>query len=224
MAANLVRFACALAMLMHAGLALAQTPDGFSPRTGNPIPIIYSGSAIDAGSPVPISTVGGSPAIRLSPTNTSNVIVMFDIDAPFGPTNNTFSPILHWIVAVPAGTTTLAENQTSINATVPYLPPNPPAGSVPHRYIILELRNPNTNFEMPAGFPETFEAPESRIRFNVSGFIEAGGFQLSSATWFTVESANNTVPPQSAASLTASSFSGILIGLVSIVAVFVTSI
>jgi hypothetical protein len=147
---------------------------------------------------------------------------MLDLDAPGGRANNSLSPILHWLESIPAGITMLAENQTSIHAIAPYIQPNPPAGSGPHRYVILQLENPNPKFKVPAGFAESYETIESRLKFDVAGFIKAGDFQLLSATWFTVAPANYTVP-ESDASLMVPNYASIAIGSVSIVVALIAA-
>lgn len=127
-----------------------------------------------------------NPMVELPDTDASHVLVMVDIDAPGGPESNNLSPLLHWLIATPSGLEELSEDQDGINATVPYSGPAPPEGSGPHRYVILELENPSSQFEIPSGFPESFDSRLSRVRFDVEEFIEAGDFSLLSATWFTV--------------------------------------
>lgn len=112
---------------------------------------------------------------------------MIDLDAPT-PAENSYSPLLHWLTAIPAATS----SQTS-EAVAPYMGPAPPAGSPPHRYVLLDLSNLLPEFELPSGFPDSFATVESRVMFDPAGFMERGQFELLGASWFTtVQPSNET--------------------------------
>ncbi|OQE14878.1 hypothetical protein PENSTE_c032G03549 [Penicillium steckii] len=107
------------------------------------------------------------------PTKTY-IIVNLDIDAPF-PSCTTLSPILHWIqpgVKID-GTSSLDTNKPFV---ANYIPPSPPPGSSPHRYIFFL-------YEEPEGFDYKKYAPPDgknlanwhRIRFDFDSWGEKIG-------------------------------------------------
>ena len=115
---------------------------------------------------------------------------MVDLDAPSGSSNNSLSPLLHWLTPLPAGSTSLPGNQsqTSPQAAAPYAGPQQPPGSGRHRYVTILLSNPAMNFTWPAkwqGFNPA--AIEDRFVFNVKEFVDEGGYRVLGANWFTTE-------------------------------------
>ncbi|KAH7320619.1 phosphatidylethanolamine-binding protein [Stachybotrys elegans] len=205
-----VRLASVAALLVQFGQSGAQSPPGFSPQTNNTVSIRYVESPVTTGSPIPLADVRTSPAVQLSQSNSSHIVLMVDLDAPRGPSNSTWSPILHWLIAVPAGQSQLSENQTLVSATAAYFAPAPPEGTGPHRYVVLELENPSGSFEIPSGFPTAYQTVESRLRFNVSRFVQEGDFRLVGANWFTVEYSNTTTPPSASSHMASSSIACIM--------------
>lgn len=215
MTSALARITSVVAVLGLTGQSLAQTPLGFSPATNNSIPISFTRAFIRAGSAIPLSQTAGSPSIQFPDSNSSHVVLMVDLDAPGGPTNNSFSPLVHWLTSVPAGTTELGLNAT-VDAIAPYAGPAPPPGSGPHRYVVLALESSRPEFELPPGF-EDFDGStiEGRLMFDVSGFVESGGFQVIGGNWFTVESATNgTQPTPESGASTRSVYTSGLLGVV----------
>ncbi|KAH7303938.1 phosphatidylethanolamine-binding protein [Stachybotrys elegans] len=223
MMSNLARLSAALVFLSQVTQSLAQTPPDFSPSTENSLSIQYAGNDIEAGAEVSITDAATVPDIQLSQSNTSRVILMFDIDAPNGPANNALSPLLHWLIATPPGSN-VGDDQSRINTVAEYSGPSPPAGSGPHRYVLLELENHEASFNIPSGFPDSYEHAPSRLRFDVTGFIEEGGFELLSATWFTAESTNGTTSePESGAPAAVSTSFSMIFSLACVVAMVITS-
>jgi Leucine-rich repeat (LRR) protein len=55
MAPSFIHVVRVLAVLMQAGRALTQTPDGFSPQTNNTLSIYYSGSAATSGTQISVT-------------------------------------------------------------------------------------------------------------------------------------------------------------------------
>ncbi|KAF2263491.1 PEBP-like protein [Lojkania enalia] len=93
------------------------------------------------------------------------VLFMVDSDVP---RNGTRVQLLHWLVT----NATLGDNGT-LNVPspgeAPYLQPSPPVGDVPHAYTFMLFSQPE-NFTIPAQFNAVLE---SRVGFNMSGFVEA---------------------------------------------------
>lgn len=107
------------------------------------------------------------------PTKTY-LVVSLDIDAPF-PSFSTLSPILHWIqpgIKID-GTASL---DTSKPFVANYIPPTPPPGSAPHRYLFFL-------YEEPEGFDYKKHAPPNgknmgmwqRIRYDLDTWGEQIG-------------------------------------------------
>jgi hypothetical protein len=115
---------------------------------------------------------------------------MLDLDPPLADEDRKYAPLLHWLTPIPSGTKVLAAGDTTTKPIAAYVPPKPPAGSAPHRYVILVLRTPSENFELPEQFQgKTYEDLWSRVNFDLDGFIKAGGFEVAAASWFTSEPA-----------------------------------
>jgi phosphatidylethanolamine-binding protein len=124
---------------------------------------------------------------------------MVDPDAPT-PQNPTSSQILHWMQP---GLTfskktqiqdSMAINALSANVTAiaPYLSPNPPQGSSPHRYIQMLYKQPS-NFTTPAALKNVATNASGRTKFNVAAFAKAQGLGNPVAmNFFKTQSAMNT--------------------------------
>jgi hypothetical protein len=114
---------------------------------------------------------------------------MVDLDAPGGSSNNSISPLLHWLVALPTGLSELANNQSAVSAVAPYIGPAPTTGSGKHRYVVLLFSDPGPIVQLPSQFQEFDPVNISdRYVFNISGFAAEGAFRLVAANWFTTES------------------------------------
>ncbi|KAI5456076.1 phosphatidylethanolamine-binding protein [Mariannaea sp. PMI_226] len=182
--------ASAFVALINVGYSLAQTPQGFSPPVNETLSIAFDRANITAGAPVPLELTQLSPTVILPelPVNSSALLLMVDLDAPGGINNHTFSPFLHWMIPLPAGSTRVSKNETSVKAVAPYIGPAPPVGTGKHRYVVLLLSVPSPVFEWPEGFP-LFDSTkmQSRVLFDVKKFDKAGQFQPLAANWFTSE-------------------------------------
>jgi hypothetical protein len=120
------------------------------------------------------------------------MVFLLDLDAPFGAANRSYSPILHYMAASSSGNTT---------AIAPYIPPQPPAGSPDHRYVLLAYMQ-SSDSPVPFVFPKSFEkilnGQEGRLLFDLEGFVKAAGLgDLMSANYFLVgsEAAGNATEP-----------------------------
>ncbi|KAF2464299.1 PEBP-like protein [Lindgomyces ingoldianus] len=180
-------FLAAVAVFHHS--ASAQSPPGFTPSTNASLPAKYNALPISpAGIHVPLNDTTSPPI--LTPPTMSSLIIMIDLDTPFGALNRSFAPFLHWI-ATPSN-----------SSIVPYLPPAPPPGSPEHRFVLLCYKLPiNESFSMPTGWEDygVTMGGMNRSRFDVERFVEAAELgRLSAANWFTVvrEAENGTVPAE----------------------------
>lgn len=139
------------------------------------------------------SDTGLSPAVDWS-DNTSQdasfVTVMIDLDASAQGQN--LAPLLHWLSVSPSGQQEVEANVTA-GSWVPYFGPQPPPGDGKHRYVLLQLGNPESAFAWPESFVD-FNASrtEDRFNFDIEKFIVEGDFQLLSASWFTTENTTAT--------------------------------
>lgn len=117
---------------------------------------------------------------------------MLDLDAPYGPTDNKYSPLLHWSkVFDPQATGLPANGSTAESDFAFYVSPNPPVGSVPHRYVFLLFSVGAAAFEIPESFRGLDPANiTERLVFDIDGFVREGKLDLAAANWFT--SVNST--------------------------------
>jgi len=117
--------------------------------------------------------------------NPSSLVLILDLDAPFGSLNRTYSPILHYMA--------LSTSTSNTTAIASYIPPKPPAGSPDHRYVILAYTLSSDSpvpFVLPKAFEKVQSGIEGRVLFDIKGFVEAVSLEeLVAANWFLVGSA-----------------------------------
>ena len=102
------------------------------------------------------------------------MVVCLDLDAPFA-SFNVMSPILHWIQS-----DFKSSDGNALASTAPtiasYIPPAPPPGAGPHRYVFLL-------FTQPEGFNVADHAPAdgkplgiwARVRYDLDGWMRTVG-------------------------------------------------
>lgn len=137
------------------------------------------------------------PTIELAEfldSSSAHIVLLVDLDAPHGASNNSFSPYLHWLLEVPKGTTQVSA-QHNLSAVAEYVSPNPPVGYGPHRYVALLLADAHPNITMPGVEGVNFTDLFSRARFDVKDFIHQGSYKTVAANWF--KSENQTGFPAS---------------------------
>jgi len=113
---------------------------------------------------------------------------MIDPDVP-SRANPAAVNFLHWVKADLRIQSFTGTNITADNTTAPvsYIPPGPPPGSGPHRYVFLLYDQPRREGFALQGLPQG--PPEDRMGFNVSAWREANGLTLAKAgTYFVAES------------------------------------
>jgi phosphatidylethanolamine-binding protein (PEBP) family uncharacterized protein len=101
-------------------------------------------------------------------------MVMYDVDAPYQHPHDDNSPFLHWLV-----TNISSLSPASGDEPFPYVPPDPPADSPPHTYVV-EL------FEQPQGRKISLsgDARVGRARFPLSDLVTHFGLVPVGRTWF----------------------------------------
>ncbi|PVI03915.1 hypothetical protein DM02DRAFT_652150 [Periconia macrospinosa] len=180
----------ALAAAMMVNLSTAQTPPNYEPASSTLLPVMYGNQTVKPGTNFPQPALLSKPSIPNAPSPA--LVIMLDLDAPLASANRSFSPLCHWI-------------QTTTSEPVTYIPPQPPAGSADHRYVLLGYTLGNNSavpFTMPKGFENTNGTLEGRVAFNLSGFEKAAGVTGPvAANWFTVSAekvrgSNGTTAPQ----------------------------
>lgn len=156
-----------------------------------------------------------SPALDFSKASgKSHVVMMVDLDAPGGASDDSYSPLLHWLTPVDSGEDSFPRNASLADAFAPYVGPAPPVGTGAHRYVVLLFTNPNDNFDIPSSFKDLdMSNITNRFVFDIQKFTDEGNFNLVAANWFTTENRTTVVPVGSATKHSGSNSAGFL-GLV----------
>ena len=127
--------------------------------------------------------------VLTGPTNRS-ILILMDADAGEGTPRTTF---LHWFAANVTGT---LGGPLTIPSTGPdsfmYLPPSPPAGDYPHRYIFFLYEQPE-NFTVPANVAAGATDFGARLGFDLKAFLEEG--RITSALGATYMRISNSSAP-----------------------------
>lgn len=121
----------------------------------------------------------------------SYIVVMIDPDAPSA-SSPTAANYLHFVkTGLRIGSNAATNNATAGNSTagnsidaLPYLPPGPPEGTGPHRYVFLLFAQPNIIGFALNGLPD----PGNRAKFNVTSWTIVNGLEPAKAgAYFTAE-------------------------------------
>ncbi|CAH0051980.1 unnamed protein product [Clonostachys solani] len=174
---------------------MSQTPPGYKYSTDQALTVTVANATVAPGSYVPINTLReepiASPGLDFSniSSDSAHVVVMLDLDPPLADEDRKYAPLLHWLTSIPSGVSSLAANDTTTEVVAPYVAPNPPGGSAPHRYVTLLLKDTRDKFSIPSGFGGPYEDLFSRVNFDLEGLIKAGGFEIAAAHWFTTKPA-----------------------------------
>ncbi|CAI6333730.1 unnamed protein product [Periconia digitata] len=173
------------AAAMLSSTTTAQTPPGYQPSSSSPLSVSYTNTTVTPGMALSLPASRSAPSLTFPPT--ASLVIMLDLDAPYADLNRTASPLCHWI-------------KTPSSEPVAYLPPNPPAGSAPHRYVFLAYglpaNNGNGTFVLPEGFQDLNATVMERIVFDLEGFETAAGLVGPvGATWVSVAPPQNSTGP-----------------------------
>ncbi|KAL9621552.1 MAG: hypothetical protein Q9160_003944 [Pyrenula sp. 1 TL-2023] len=165
-------------------LASATTPEGFTPNAPANLIVTYPKNIqiLPPGQTVPRDVVLEAPAITAPNNATPGNWLAFIIDLDVS-RNGQKTTLLHMMSALTLTNTSASSTNKTLaspsQAPLPgasYIPPSPPAGSGPHRYVELL-------FAEPAGFtyPQQFASvnppadTQARIGFDINAFMQAGG-------------------------------------------------
>jgi phosphatidylethanolamine-binding protein len=176
----------------------AQTPQGFTPAVTQILQVTYGSNSISpAGKNIPrpgsftVSVdrrrsanhppeVLNAPTIGVPPTMISStakgLLSMIDLDVL---RDNQRKTNLHWLAPNVDISKAVAVVQTEDNI-VPYRPPNPKAGDIPHRYVFLLYTQP-ANFNNPRQYANV---SENRIGFDMPAYAAAAGLGVPVAANF----------------------------------------
>ena len=83
------------------------------------------------------------PTVMLTAPSSSSelLLIMVDLDTPYGPGNNPLAPFLHWLQpSIPSSGLSVDVSNATQAPSAPYLHPQPPPISPPHRFVILSIR------------------------------------------------------------------------------------
>jgi phosphatidylethanolamine-binding protein (PEBP) family uncharacterized protein len=146
------------------------------------------------------------PSVMLTapPSTSELLLIMFDLDTPYGLANHSLAPYLHWLQpSIPSSGLSLASSNATQAPVAPYLHPQPPPISPPHRFVVLVYRQPQARFSMPPGWTG-FGVEQNRSNFDVEAFQTAAGLGKPIAgTWFRVAPASSSAGNSSATASTA---------------------
>jgi hypothetical protein len=156
--------------------------------------LTYAGvGGVSPGQALTEAQVGPTPTLTVTPANSSvstggsYTIAMVDA-GPVG-TNEAPGQTRHWLVngATITGSTVSNASSTAITR---YAGPAPPAGSGPHRYVVLLYSQPST-FSPPAAYSQ----PNIGVSvFSLADYVTNSGLgPLLAATYFTVQEGTATV-------------------------------
>ncbi|PPQ83168.1 hypothetical protein CVT25_005415 [Psilocybe cyanescens] len=175
------------------------TSSNFSPDVFFSIIWPSNGTEVtEPGSTVPKGLTNDEPQIKLLPTFVSNdealyTIVMTDPDAP-SRVDPKFGEWRHWILSgLTSPRAELASSsqgqilKKSKSTITPYYPPEPPAGSGPHRYVFLLFREPAGGIAIPDDAVERKAESGNRSKWNAMAFAHQYDLKLVGANFFLTE-------------------------------------
>jgi len=119
-------------------------------------------------------------------------LVVTDPDAP-SREDPKFREFRHWVVSdlklpvVHASDVRGTYVTTSGNAITPWYPPEPPAGSGPHRYVFLLFREPADGVDIPKDAVERKAEASARQKWKAIKFGDKYNMKLVGATFFFTE-------------------------------------
>ncbi|KAF2021326.1 PEBP-like protein [Aaosphaeria arxii CBS 175.79] len=205
-------FTSTVFLLALAGIARAQTPQGFTPSVNTKLDVFFNSTSVATpGQRLKKATTASQPQLALPATanvssSDSYIFVMIDLDVPPAEGQTTRRTILHAMItdfkatsqAVGSSGSRLLASQEKGPAA--YIGPSPPAtDSTPHRYVELLFQQPAQELSVSEA---DFEDIQSRIGFEIEQFAQQNGLgEPLAANFFTVSG-----QPGGGASGTAGSF------------------
>ncbi|KAF2734356.1 PEBP-like protein, partial [Polyplosphaeria fusca] len=190
-----MKFTTSIFIVALAGIAQAQTPQGFQPAVNTTLNVMFNATAVAVpGEKLTKAQTASQPQLALSQQqatqSTNFMFVMLDLDVPPANGSTTRRTLLHALVtdfkptaqAMGNGTVLL---QSQARGPATYLGPSPPAtDSTPHRYVEMIFAQPQTLSVTASSFSET----QSRIGFDIQQFMQQNGLAPPvAANFFTVD-------------------------------------
>ena len=147
--------------------------------TLNKITVLFNGgnNEVDLGNELSQAAAIDEPHVDMSnimEAGKSYGLIMVDPDAP-AREDPGYRSWMHWSVI---GISTDHWGETS--GTFPYSGPTPPAGTGPHRYILLA-------YEVPDNHEQLIYPTSERAGFNVNAFITENALTIVGGNYFTAE-------------------------------------
>lgn len=98
-------------------------------------------------------------------------LIIVDNDAPYPPPLDQYSPFLHLLIVNIPG-----DNYPAGYTEMPYLAPNPPVDSPPHRYRVLVFRQPLQTEGRDQGTTKVLPHPhKKRDNFDINRYVKRHG-------------------------------------------------
>jgi len=184
--------------LKNAGVIPDVLPANFTSRF--PIEVVFSTNntflPVTAGMNLTMNETANVPNFAIFSNNTQIIgkpylIAIVDPDAP-SPPNRTEAQFLHFLginyISQNITNGTLFILQNTSEPIMPFFPPTPPNGSVPHRYVVAMYLQASENVTVVNG-----TVPANRENFNLTTFAnKTGNLTLLGATFFFVGPGNTT--------------------------------
>ncbi|KAF2728441.1 PEBP-like protein [Polyplosphaeria fusca] len=195
-----------LGLLAVVELVRADTGPGFPFQVAQSLNVSFGSNNVSpAGELIPRPETADPPSISTPIFTSAGRAVLFMVDSDV-PRNGTRVQLLHWL----ASNVTLSptDNRTlSVPGTpeAAYRQPSPPVGDTSHAYTFILFPQPE-GFSIPSQFQDVLE---SRVFFNISGFVQAAGLgDALAGNYIRVQnltgSATTTFPPPRATNATTS--------------------
>ncbi|PVH99266.1 PEBP-like protein [Periconia macrospinosa] len=188
-------FSSSVVVAILAGIAQAQTPQGFKPEVKNKLDVMFNSTMVSKpGQLLSKAETASAPQIAASSSmvdsSKSYVFVMLDLDVPAAQGNATRRVLLH---AMETGfkptSQKIAGNAVLLASTekgpASYIPPGPPAtDTIPHRYVQMLFEQPQTLAVQASDFANM----QARINFDITSFAEKNKLgEPMAANFFTVD-------------------------------------
>ncbi|BFZ53874.1 hypothetical protein PYCC9005_000905 [Savitreella phatthalungensis] len=150
--------------------------------TVDPFTVRFRSAIVNYGNLISLADSAYAPNVSFSAEaafpSARYTVAMVDPDAPT-PQNASSSQIRHWLVSNVAPSSQLTNISLTANVLSGWRSPSPPAGSDPHRYTFLLLRQPQG-----ANVSLTSQQAASISMFNISTFIQQNNLTVVSGNYF----------------------------------------
>jgi phosphatidylethanolamine-binding protein (PEBP) family uncharacterized protein len=204
-------FVSSLLIITLAGIAQAQTPQGFRPNTSTQLDIIFNTTSVKTSRELLSKSVTASQpqiaiAANLVTLSDTYMFVMMDLDVPPAGGNSSRRVLLHAMNTGFKATTQKVSGATllvsSSKGPASYIPPSPPpSDTIPHRYVQLLFQQPSS-LKVSA---TVFQNTQARLNFDINAFMNSNGVSAPIAANFFMVDGKATGSANAAASGTGGS-------------------